>query len=522
MYRYLQGKETAMRGHIIILLCIFSINLWAEDQVILLGGKQGWNMLESLVGVEVETKDQPTSALTLSSRKPISVYPDLWLTFDEAGPDRFADTMGNYNVSSGASVLRSNDSQARLGSGAALFTGIPISPSTKIQESGISIKPEKGALFAAGSRIDDFSLDFWLYPANLEKGEQILTWSSGRKTMAGESIFQRIRCQVATNTLEWIFSDFFTSVDDRNRITLYLKGISNIQPKTWSHHQIRYDARQGLLEYLVNGGLEAVVYTTKTQRAGGEIYTPKIGAGGLFVLGERYSGLIDNFRILPIYLEAGPEPKYALEGGYFVTKPLDMMFTDSQVLKVLGDIRSPKEGAVPPQVQLFIRTSNNPYQWGSDDASWVPIELGKALGPQIKGRYVQIKGQLYPSSTGESAPRLNSLTVVYQEDAPPPPPSQVQAIARDGAVELMWKPSPDRDLAGYVVYYGTAPGNYFGTDALMGPSPLDVGLRTSILIDGLQNGRVYYFSIAAYDKASPAHIGALSREVAARPLRMER
>jgi hypothetical protein len=117
---------------------------------------------------------------------------------------------------------------------------------------------------------------------------------------------------------------------------------------------------------------------------------------------------------------------------------------------------------------------------------------------------------------------LNSLTIFYEPDIPPPPPSMVQAIARDGAVELLWKPSPDRDLAGYVVYYGSAPGTYFGTDALLGLSPIDVGLRTSIVIDGLQNGRVYYFSIAAYDKASPAHIGALSREVAARPLRMER
>ncbi len=511
-----------MRGHIIIFLCIFSMNLWAEEQVVLLGGKQGWNMIESLVGVEVETKGQPSSALILSSRKPIRVYPDLLLTFDEAGPDRFLDAMGNYTISSGPSVLRSSDSQARFGSGAVLFTGIPLNPSSKIQENAISIRPEKGALFAAGSHIEDFSIDFWLYPANLEKGEQILTWSSGRKTMAGKSVFQRIRCQVATNTLEWIFSDFFTSLDDRTRLTLYLKGISNLQPRTWSHHLVRYDARQGLLEYLVNGNLEAVVYTTGTQRAGGEIYAPKIGEGGLFVLGERYSGLIDHFQILPIYLEAGPETKYTLEGGYFVTKPLDLVFTNSQVLKVLGDIRSPREGAVPPQVQLFIRASDNPFQWEQDGTSWVPIEIGKPLAPHLKGRYVQLRGQLYPSSTGENTPRINSLTIVYQEDAPPPPPSQVQAIARDGAVELIWKPSPDRDLAGYVVYYGTASGTYFGTDAVMGPSPLDVGLRTSIHIDGLQNGRVYYFSVAAYDRASPAHIGALSREVAARPLRMER
>ncbi|MEW6565437.1 MAG: hypothetical protein AB1404_08065 [Spirochaetota bacterium] len=512
-----------MKGQLLVLICIISLSLGAEEQVLRLGGSATWNGVETMAGVEIKTQGQPYSAVTLSSRKPVTELPDLWLTFDEAGPDRFADSMGHYTVTAGQSVLRSSSSQARLGNGAALFTGITVTPSGSSAQTGILIKPGPGALFASGSQIEEFSLDFWLYPANLEKGEQILTWSSGRKTAGGQSLFQRIRCQVANNSLEWIFSDFFTSVEDKDRLNLYLKGIDKLLPRTWSHHLIRYDARQGVLEYLVNGTIEAVIYTTKNQKPGGEIYTPKLGAGGLFILGERFSGLIDNVRILPAYSERGVETKYALSGGYIVTKTLDMGFTNSQVLKVLADVGIPKEGAVPPQIQLFIRTINNPYQWIEDESdSWIPIESGKLLGQQVRGRYVQVKVQLYPSDTGESAPRLHNLSIVYEPDVPPPPPSMVQAIARDGAVELLWKPSPDRDLAGYVVYYGSAPGTYFGTDALLGPSPIDVGLRTSIVIDGLQNGRVYYFSIAAYDKASPAHIGALSREVAARPLRMER
>jgi len=512
-----------MRGHVIVLVCIVSLSLGAEEQVLHLGGKASWDWIESLTGVEIDAKGQSFSAVTLSSRKPVSMLPDLWLTFDEAGPESFSDSMGRYRVTSGGSVLRSNSSQARLGSGAALFTGIPHAYASSSGQTGLLVKPKPGALFASGSHIEDFSIDFWLYPANLEKGEQILTWSSGRKTAGGESLFQRIRCQVGTSSLEWIFTDFFSSVDDTSRISFYLKGIDKLLPRTWSHHLIRYNASQGLLEYLVNGNLEAVAYTTNTQKPGGEIYTPKLGTGGLFILGERYSGLIDNLRIIPRYIDNTLETKYPLNGGFVVTKPLDMGFTNSQVLRVIADIRVPQEGAVPPQVQLFIRTANNPYQWSEEDQkSWIPIERGKLMGPDMKGRYVQVKVQLYPSDTGESAPMLNSLSIFYEPDLPPPPPSMIQAIAGDGSVELLWKPSPDRDLAGYVVYYGTAPGTYFGSDAVLGPSPIDVGLRTSIIIDGLQNGRVYYFSIAAYDKARPAHIGALSREVAARPLRMER
>lgn len=206
-----------------------------------------------------------------------------------------------------------------------------------------------------------------------------------------------------------------------------------------------------------------------------------------------------------------------------ISHPLDLGYTNSRLSRIVPVVHTVLEGKVPPQIQFFVRVSDNPYQWNeTDDSSWLPIEMGKDLGSRFRGRYVQIKAWLYPSDTGLSAPILQELQIYFEPDLPPPPPSIVQAIPQDGAVLLQWKPSPDRDVAGYVVYYGTASGEYFGTDAALGVSPINVGLRTQILIDGLQNGRVYYFAIAAYDRADPPHIGEFSREIAARPLRMER
>jgi hypothetical protein len=69
------------------------------------------------------------------------------------------------------------------------------------------------------------------------------------------------------------------------------------------------------------------------------------------------------------------------------------------------------------------------------------------------------------------------------------------------------------------VYYGTASGDY-----LEAKSPIDAGSRTSILINGLKNGTLYYFAVAAYNKPeNSGHAfvpdpGEFSREVAARPL----
>ncbi|HEY5593629.1 MAG TPA: fibronectin type III domain-containing protein, partial [Nitrospiria bacterium] len=59
-----------------------------------------------------------------------------------------------------------------------------------------------------------------------------------------------------------------------------------------------------------------------------------------------------------------------------------------------------------------------------------------------------------------------------------------------GDAVLSWDPNSEPDLAGYKVYYGTAPGSY-GT-------PIDVGNQTAYTVMGLGYG-TYYFAVKAYD-----------------------
>jgi hypothetical protein len=72
-------------------------------------------------------------------------------------------------------------------------------------------------------------------------------------------------------------------------------------------------------------------------------------------------------------------------------------------------------------------------------------------------------------------------------------------------------------VRGYLVYYGITPGNYHGTGADRGPSPIDVGSATELDLEGLENGRLYYFTAVCYDSTDPPHRSAFSREVSARP-----
>jgi hypothetical protein len=158
---------------------------------------------------------------------------------------------------------------------------------------------------------------------------------------------------------------------------------------------------------------------------------------------------------------------------------------------------------------FFVRINDSPYL--NNNVPWVPVNPGADLGEAFWGRYVQIAADFYPGASGETSPYLSELKVVYSAAEPPSPPTQVIAQAKNGAVELSWRASPSKDAAGYMVYYGTSSGEYFGDR-----SPIDAGNRTSFRIEGLNNGTLYYFAVAAYSFEP----GDFSREAMARPLRM--
>ena len=67
----------------------------------------------------------------------------------------------------------------------------------------------------------------------------------------------------------------------------------------------------------------------------------------------------------------------------------------------------------------------------------------------------------------------------------------IAQFAYASGIKISWDKNSESDVAGYKVYYGTASHNY--------QSSLDAGNFTSIEIDDLTPGKIYYISIAAYD-----------------------
>jgi hypothetical protein len=514
------------------------------ERTLLLGGDSGWRTAENRAGIVEVTAVRPNPVLILCSTTGPSTAGysaasgtmgnfavltesalDMSLSFDEGNSAFFRDSAGNYWVSS-PGVTAANRKQARAGTGAALFdnSNLQVSP-----DSPLVIEPRtRNALFAPGSRMRDFTIEFWIYPMNLENGEQILSWVSSRP-VNGSYAIQRILCTASRNRLQWSFENFFASSGGSSHINIEFSGDSPVVPKRWSHHLVRFDAANGMIEYLVDGVSETIVYATPTRREGAEVFTPIAGNGGAFVIGGRFSGLMDEFKIHSVFAARSSIQKYASSGGRVETSAIDLGEYNSDVLRV--DVAGGRNGsfnefrsngrfrfADDTEMQFFIRVSDNPYLM--NNSVWTGFTPGADI-QNIRGRYVQLAVDFYPSADGETSPYLDYMRIVYIPGEPPLPPGNFTASAVDGGVMLHWKHSPDINTAGYLVYYSSIRGELFGADAALGLSPIDVGKRNSLLIEGLKNGTLYYFRIASYDHISGSsvrNIGEFSREVTARPL----
>ena len=487
-------------------VCFFASRfylLFAKEVV--LGGKAGWPQLEVSENITTGTGRYGYDCLTIDTNgfKP-EPETDLLINFEnKENPIRY----GKYEIIKNE---LQNVKTTELGKYAGLSR----------DTGGLILKGSDGSMFGTEGLIGSFSIEFWLKPSIVENGEIVLQWHSSRNAF-GKIIYQMISASFSNGHMEWLLSNIFDLFYQGND-NLIMKGNSTLVPDSWSYHVLSFDAETGLLEYIVDGHTEDLKFITTTGHEGGDIPLVLLGVPANLEICSEYTGQIDDFRLsrksysLPDSQSADNAGsiehfKYDRGGAYFRTKPM-MVSAGSSLDSLDVEMDVPSETAV----NLYVRSGDNQYNWTDTFPEWKPVSNREEISG-VTGLYFQIAAELFPNGDGAASPTITSIKLNYNELPLPLPPFSVKAIAGDGTVTLQWNYSVDETAGGYYVYYGNRSGEYLGRVAVEGASPINVGNVTSITLTGLKNGTIYYFAVATWSKYNENVIGALSKEVFARP-----
>jgi hypothetical protein len=491
--------KTHVRMTLILVLCFLGGRLQADDQVITLGKGEQWTGLQKIEGLSLRTGRGGYAELLLSdSEYPVTAATDLLLHFNSL-PLR-GETSRYTIVKSRVEV---NSRYARYGGGSGVFTG----------QGGVTLTPGENSLFSPGTVLNDFSIEFWLYPAALNDGETVFSWQ-GFKFNNKNLVSQSLECRVEDRCLVWTFDNFFSPVNGEP-FRFEVKGLERLIPRRWHHHLLRYDSDQGVLEYLVDGVPVGTRYASINGRESSPFCLPVIGEAerSTLVIGGRLTGFLDEFRICREFVKTPLLHRFAEAQGRATSRVFDLGYSGTLVKKVNALFDKPSD----TEINFYIRTSDTFNTFDRLKEDWVPFLPGTSLPVSMRGRYLQLMVEFYPDGTQAETPRLFEISVVYAPDLAPGSPADLKVVAGDGRVTLTWKRVPEDDVRGYYVFYGEAPLNYQGEGAREGISPINVGNVTSFEVTGLKNGRLYFFAVAAYDSSTPPHLSEFHQEKSARP-----
>ncbi len=477
----------------------------ALEERIVLGRDDGWQTIARADGVRYRTGRGGFLDIVLADAQlEPSPSTDLLLHFDHAP---FHDATGHYTVRASPDLALNR--YAVFGTAAGMF---------RAEEPALELSPEHGALFYPGTVWSDFTLEFWLYPARLTDGEVLLEWN-GSRAVGGELIRQAVRCTVRGRALAFVFENFFVP-PDLTPFRMELTGRTGLVPRRWRHHLVRFDANTGLIEYLIDGVPEAVAHATASGREAGAVFVPRVGTTSprRLVVGDTFVGMLDELMVSTAFRDVQAMERYAHVSGAVETRVLDLGYTNTRLLRVDAAYRTPLDS----DIFFSYRIADERLRMDRLEGDWIPFTPGTPIATDVRGRYVELRFELFPDGSRTRTPELSQVTLAYEPDLPPPPPRGVAAEADDRAVTVSWQKVADADVAGYRVYFGETSGRYFGSSTTRGDSPIDAGNASSLTVDGLDNGELYYFAVAAYDHTDPPHESSFSREVSARPSRLFR
>jgi len=444
----------------------------ADAEVIEQGSKKFPHFgLHTQRGTKVVPAEDKTDDIKLAVTTPIG-NPDnlLYLNFETEIPEVLTDVSGNFHIRS-SSYLRTKD--AKKGDGAAHFSRIE----NKIEiESPSGVWPHQGPL-------NDFTIEMWIKPVFFYSRNEIL-----QKIGYYDKRKQGITLYIKNNRIHADYINLFSDVKGFHH-SFQLTSRSMLKTDHWYHVAISYKASSGKLALYLNGKEENIVHA----KNGTEIFSASFHRldRSPIIIGNTYSGIIDEFRISSKAFEETFDPK---------TTNFDPVRYDPFAMHAKQSSGSAVSGVIPvlsstygriayrslePEgtiLNFWIRYSKQRFDPDVPESklAWKRIEKGTDSIPPFS--YLQWKIEMKADPNGEQTPVLQEIALRYQPVQLPAKPKflkVIQHLSHDRRVCLEWKDNPEIRLnphGAYYIYFGLRPGEYAGRlkfDTLHGtPRPI--------------------------------------------------
>ena len=378
----------------------------------------------------------------------------------------------------------------------------------------IDIRPGAGSLFLESTSIGSFSIEFRVYPFSNYNGEELFSRYGPFTLEDGRTLFGGMRCVFHRGRLRWIFRNFFRDTKGRAR-DVVITSRTRVSVRRWQHLAVTYNHFTGKLAILVNGVEDAVRWLTDSRVYGG---TPYLAAFHRNLhtyprIGRSFRGKMDEFRITRKAVRNFRVRRY-LPGRGVVLSPVHDMGSSYSRLNLLEAKVSGRGGSA---VLMEYRVSDRIFRKDDDRLPWIRVRNGERRFPSgRRGRYIQWRALLLGADGGRYSPQLSQVVVRYSPARKLFRPVGLIAGAGDRRVVLRWTPNMDR-IHGYRIYVGTRPGDYLHRNPIRVPLSAINRSRPEFVVYGLENDRLYYFAITAYDRNGLGHESRFSKEVYCRP-----
>ena len=154
--------------NVLFIFLVFSFQLNCDDAIIEFGGQKGWNQLSSTENVTyTEGLHGFKSLELLASPEKTNEVCDLFLSFDG---DVSKDHLEFYDIASSKAIYVEKG-KAKYGRGALLCRA-------NAKQPAMVLSPKNKAFFFGNSKVNSFTIEFWLCPEDLRAGSTILKWWS--------------------------------------------------------------------------------------------------------------------------------------------------------------------------------------------------------------------------------------------------------------------------------------------------------------------------------------------------------